>query len=82
MEVIHAEKAGEVEHQVVVLVGHTHTLDGRLAWKQYMLKKPVKWSIKLWCMCDTHTYTRWEIGIEAIYAEETGEVGLQTVVLV
>ena len=50
MEVIHAEEAGEVEHQVVVFVGHTHTLDGRLAWKQYMLKKPVKWSIKLWCL--------------------------------
>ena len=33
MEAIHAEEAGEVEHQVVVLVGHTLTLDGRLAWK-------------------------------------------------
>ena len=57
MEVIHAEEAGEVEHQVVVLVGHTHTLDGRLAWKQYMLKKPVKWSIKLWSLWDTHIHS-------------------------
>ena len=50
MEAIHAEEAGKVGHQVVVLVGHTHTLDGRLTWKQYMPKKPVKWSIKLWCL--------------------------------
>ena len=57
MEAIHAEETGEVEHQVVVLVRHTHTLDGRLAWKQYMLKKPVKWGIKLWCLCDTHIHS-------------------------
>ena len=29
--------------------------DGRLAWKQYMLKKPVKWGVKVWCLCDSHT---------------------------
>ena len=29
--------------------------DGRLAWKQYMPKKPVKWGIKLWCLCDAAT---------------------------
>ena len=29
--------------------------DGRLAWKQYMPKKPVKWGIKLWCLCDAFT---------------------------
>ena len=29
--------------------------DGRLAWKQYMPKKPVKWGIKLWCLCDANT---------------------------
>ena len=29
--------------------------DGRLAWKQYMPKKPVKWGIKLWCLCDATT---------------------------
>ena len=29
--------------------------DGRLAWKQYMPKKPVNWGIKLWCFCDART---------------------------
>ena len=29
--------------------------DGRLSWKQYMPKKPVKWGIKLWCLCDANT---------------------------
>jgi len=29
--------------------------DGRLAWKQYMPKKPVSWGIKLWCLCDSTT---------------------------
>ena len=29
--------------------------DGRLAWKQYTPKKPVKWGIKLWCLCDSFT---------------------------
>ena len=29
--------------------------DGRLAWKQYMPKKPVKWGMKLWCLCDANT---------------------------
>ena len=29
--------------------------DGRLCWKQYMPKKPVKWGIKLWCLCDSTT---------------------------
>ena len=56
MEAIHAEEAGKVGHQVVVFVGHTHTLDGRLAWKQYMPKKPVKWGIKLGCLWDTHIH--------------------------
>ena len=29
--------------------------DGRLCWKQYTPKKPVKWGIKLWCLCDSTT---------------------------
>ena len=29
--------------------------DGRLAWKQYMPKKPIKWGIKLWCLYDSNT---------------------------
>ena len=29
--------------------------NGRLSWKQYMPKKPVKWGIKLWCLCDANT---------------------------
>ena len=29
--------------------------DGRLGWKQYMPKKPIKWGIKLWCLCDSLT---------------------------
>ena len=29
--------------------------DGRLSWKQYMPKKPVKWGLKLWCLCDSDT---------------------------
>ena len=29
--------------------------DGRLSWKQYMPKKPVKWGFKLWCLCDSST---------------------------
>ena len=29
--------------------------DGRLSWKQYMQKKPVKWWIKPWCLCDSAT---------------------------
>ncbi|XP_050413604.2 piggyBac transposable element-derived protein 4-like [Patella vulgata] len=29
--------------------------NGRLSWKQYMPKKPVKWGIKLWCLCDSET---------------------------
>ena len=29
--------------------------DGRLAWKQYISKKPIKWGIKLWCLCDSNT---------------------------
>ena len=29
--------------------------DGRLSWKQYMPKKPTKWGIKLWCLCDSVT---------------------------
>jgi hypothetical protein len=29
--------------------------DGRLGWKQYMPKKPIKWGIKLWCLCDSKT---------------------------
>ncbi|KAL2091670.1 hypothetical protein ACEWY4_013933 [Coilia grayii] len=29
--------------------------DGRLQWKQYMPKKPVKWGIKIWCLCDSLT---------------------------
>ncbi|XP_063971496.1 piggyBac transposable element-derived protein 4-like [Lytechinus pictus] len=29
--------------------------NGRLAWKQYMPKKPTKWGIKLWCLCDSKT---------------------------
>jgi hypothetical protein len=29
--------------------------DGRLVWKQYMQKKPIKWGIKIWCLCDPHT---------------------------
>ena len=29
--------------------------DRRLSWKQYMPKKPVKWGLKLWCLCDSDT---------------------------
>lgn len=29
--------------------------DGRLSWKQYLPNKPVKWGIKLWCLCDAAT---------------------------
>ena len=29
--------------------------DGRLSCKQYMPKKPVKWGIKMWCLCDANT---------------------------
>ena len=29
--------------------------DGRLGWKQYMPKKPVKWGMKIWCLCDSET---------------------------
>ena len=29
--------------------------DGRLSWKQFMPKKPVKWGLKLWCLCDSDT---------------------------
>ncbi|XP_064624550.1 piggyBac transposable element-derived protein 4-like [Lineus longissimus] len=29
--------------------------DGRLAWKQYIPKKPIKWGIKIWCLCDSGT---------------------------
>lgn len=29
--------------------------DGRLAWKQYMPKKPVKWGVNVWCLCDSYT---------------------------
>ena len=29
--------------------------DGRLGWKQYMPKKPVKWGLKLWLLCDAGT---------------------------
>ena len=29
--------------------------DGRLSWKQYIPKKPVKWGFKLWCLCDSAT---------------------------
>ena len=29
--------------------------DGRLSRKQYMPKKPVKWGLKLWCLCDSAT---------------------------
>ena len=28
--------------------------DGRIGWKQYMPKKPVKWGIKLWCLRVEH----------------------------
>ena len=27
--------------------------DGMLLWKQYMPKKPVRWGIKIWCLCDS-----------------------------
>ena len=27
--------------------------DGRIGWKQYMPKKPVRWGIKLWCLCES-----------------------------
>ena len=27
--------------------------NGRLSWKQYMPKKPTKWGIKLWFLCDS-----------------------------
>lgn len=30
-------------------------INGWLAWKQYMLKKPVKWGIKTWCLCEALT---------------------------
>ena len=29
--------------------------NGRLSWKQYMPKKPTKWGIKLWFLCDSMT---------------------------
>ncbi|MEG7522412.1 MAG: transposase, partial [Chromatiales bacterium] len=29
--------------------------NGRLSWKQYLPLKPVKWGIKLWCLCDSDT---------------------------
>ena len=29
--------------------------NGRLSFKQYMPKKPTKWGIKLWCLCDSYT---------------------------
>ena len=29
--------------------------DGRLLWKQYLPKKPVRWGIKIWCLCDSLT---------------------------
>jgi len=28
---------------------------GRLSWKQYMAKKPTKWGMKLWSLCDSVT---------------------------
>ena len=28
---------------------------GRLFWKQYMPKKPTKWGIKVWALCDSNT---------------------------
>ena len=48
--------------------------DGRLAWKQYMPKKPVKWGIKLWCLCEATSvyclaftvYTGAETGVDAV----------------
>ena len=48
--------------------------DGRLAWKQYMPKKPVKWGIKLWCLCEATSgyclaftvYTGVEAGVDAV----------------
>ena len=29
--------------------------NGRLSWKQYLPMKPVKWGLKLWCLCDAST---------------------------
>ncbi|KAK6177150.1 hypothetical protein SNE40_015310 [Patella caerulea] len=29
--------------------------NGRIKWKQYMPKKPTKWGMKLWCLCDAST---------------------------
>ena len=29
------------------------TYNGRLLWKQYMPKKPTKWGIQLWFLCDS-----------------------------
>ena len=29
--------------------------NGPLRWKQYMPKKPIKWGIKLWVLCDSRT---------------------------
>ncbi|XP_064646143.1 piggyBac transposable element-derived protein 4-like [Lineus longissimus] len=29
--------------------------NGRLVWKQYMPKKPIKWGMKIWCLCDSKT---------------------------
>ena len=29
--------------------------DGLLGWKQYMPKKPVKWGMKIWSLCDSET---------------------------
>ena len=48
--------------------------DGRLAWKQYMPKKPVKWGMKLWCLCEATSgyclaftvYTGAETGVDAV----------------
>ena len=28
---------------------------GHDSWKQYLPKKPIKWGIKLWCLCDSRT---------------------------
>ena len=48
--------------------------DGRLAWKQYMPKKPVKWGMKIWCLCEATSgyclaftvYTGAETGVDAV----------------
>ena len=35
--------------------------NGRLSWKQYMPKKPIKWGVKLWVLSDASLATAWRL---------------------